>query len=142
MKYPVAIHHDKGSAYGVSVPDIPGCYSAGDTLDEALENTVEAITGHICLLAESGEIAPVAGHIDDYIADPDYDGVIWGFVDVDVTAYSGKTDKINVTLPRLASTLIDGLVKAGKARNRSAFLTEAALEKLAKERKPENGQAA
>ncbi|MFN2329775.1 MAG: type II toxin-antitoxin system HicB family antitoxin [Chromatocurvus sp.] len=25
IKYPVAVHHDKDSAYGVSVPDLPGC---------------------------------------------------------------------------------------------------------------------
>ena len=52
-------------------------------------------------------------------------------VDVDITAYSRKTEKINVTLPQITSTLIDELVKAGKAKNRSAFLAEAAPEKLA-----------
>ena len=30
-------------AYGVVVPDLPGCFSAGDTLDEAMENAKEAI---------------------------------------------------------------------------------------------------
>ena len=34
MRYPVVIHKDENSDFGVMVPDIPGCYSAGDTYDE------------------------------------------------------------------------------------------------------------
>ena len=44
MQYPIAIETcDARHAYGVVVPDLPGCFSAGDTLDEALINTREAI---------------------------------------------------------------------------------------------------
>ena len=43
MLYPVVVHKDQTSDYGVSVPDLPGCFSAGRTLDEALENIKEAI---------------------------------------------------------------------------------------------------
>jgi predicted RNase H-like HicB family nuclease len=39
MRYPVVIHKDLDSDYGVTVPDLPGCFSAGTTLDEALEET-------------------------------------------------------------------------------------------------------
>ena len=39
MKYPIAIEPgDDKHAYGVVVPDLPGCFSAGDTLDEAMDN--------------------------------------------------------------------------------------------------------
>ena len=34
-------------SFGVTVPDLPGCFSAGDTLAESLENTQEAIALHI-----------------------------------------------------------------------------------------------
>lgn len=48
MKYPIAIEvDDETHAYGVVVPDLPGCYSAGDTLDLAYENAKEAIAGWI-----------------------------------------------------------------------------------------------
>jgi predicted RNase H-like HicB family nuclease len=44
MKYPIAIEPgDADHAYGVMVPDLPGCFSAGDTLDEAIDNAKEAI---------------------------------------------------------------------------------------------------
>ncbi len=39
MKYPIAIEPgDDKHAYGVVVPDLPGCFSGGDTLDEAMDN--------------------------------------------------------------------------------------------------------
>ena len=44
MRYPIAIETgDEKHAYGVVVPDLPGCFSAGDTLDEALTNARETI---------------------------------------------------------------------------------------------------
>ena len=44
MRYPVVIEPGTDvTAYGVIVPDLPGCFSAGDTLDEAMSNAEEAI---------------------------------------------------------------------------------------------------
>jgi predicted RNase H-like HicB family nuclease len=38
------IEKESESCFGVSFPDWPGCFSAGDTLDEAIENAAEALT--------------------------------------------------------------------------------------------------
>lgn len=38
MKFIVVLHTDDGQRYGVTVPDLPGCFSGGDTLDTALES--------------------------------------------------------------------------------------------------------
>lgn len=35
-----------GGGYSVMIPNLPGCYTEGDTLEEALENAKEAIDGH------------------------------------------------------------------------------------------------
>ena len=43
MKYPVIVHHEEGKGYGVTVPDFPGCFTAGDSLEEALDNVQEAV---------------------------------------------------------------------------------------------------
>lgn len=32
MRFPVVIHKDTDSDYGVTIPDLPGCFSAGTTL--------------------------------------------------------------------------------------------------------------
>lgn len=42
MKYPVVLHTDDGIRYSVTVPDMPGCFSAGETLDEALMQAMRA----------------------------------------------------------------------------------------------------
>ena len=47
MQYPVVIHKDVESIYGVTVPDLPGCFSAGETLEEAGESAQEAIACHL-----------------------------------------------------------------------------------------------
>ncbi|WOG28895.1 type II toxin-antitoxin system HicB family antitoxin [Endozoicomonas sp. 8E] len=47
MKYPVVLHTDDGESYGVMVPDIEGCFSAGNSIEEALANVKEAIEGHL-----------------------------------------------------------------------------------------------
>ena len=39
MKFIIAIEPaTKKSAFGVVVPDLPGCFSAGESLDEAIQN--------------------------------------------------------------------------------------------------------
>ena len=41
--YFAIVHEDRGSAVGVAFPDLSGCFSAGDTLDEAIDNAHEAL---------------------------------------------------------------------------------------------------
>lgn len=130
MKYPIAIHKDDNSCFGVTVPDIPGCFSAGETVDEALKNTEEAIFSHLEILAEGGEIAPTPSEIDTHYVNPDYTGATWAYVDVDVSAFLGGTEKATVTLPKLLILKIDEEVAAGKWKSRSAFLADSALHAL------------
>ncbi|MFT5114790.1 MAG: putative RNase H-like HicB family nuclease [Kiritimatiellia bacterium] len=129
MFYTVAIHKDEDSDYSVTVPDIPGCFSAGVTIEKALREAAEAIQGHLGILAEDGENIPVPGDMLEHQANPDFKDAVWCGVSVDITPYLGKTEKINVTLP----TLISAKIAQAGIGNRSAFLAEAAAEKLARE---------
>ncbi len=130
MKYPVAIQKDKDSCYGVTVPDIPGCFSAGESLDEAMNNVQEAISSHLEILAEEQELAPKPSLVDSHVDNKDYAGATWAYVDIDVSPFLGKTEKATVTLPKLLIRQIDALVASGKAKNRSAFLADSALKSL------------
>jgi predicted RNase H-like HicB family nuclease len=56
--YVALVHKEKGASYGVSFPDVPGCISAGDTLDEALANAAEALAGHLALMRTDGDKIP------------------------------------------------------------------------------------
>ncbi|MDR8449432.1 type II toxin-antitoxin system HicB family antitoxin, partial [Acinetobacter baumannii] len=96
------------------VPDIPGCFSAGDTLEEAIENVKEAISGHLEILAEDGEEIPLASELVKFVDDPEYKGMIWAVTEVDVSRYLGKPEKINVTLPSRLIRKIDENVGKGK----------------------------
>lgn len=132
MLYPIVIHKDPGSAYGVTVPDIKGCFSAGDTFAEALECTKEAINGYLEIFAEEGKPIPNGSDIDDLVDNPDYEGGTWALVEVDITPFLGKTEKINVTLPSSLIRKIDDEVRKHSAqyRSRSSFLAQAAFKGL------------
>lgn len=68
----VAIIEDAGPdhAIGVWFPDLPGCFSAGDTLDQAMKNAPEALAlwfeGH----EEEGRAIPRARTPSELKADP------------------------------------------------------------------------
>ena len=59
MKFIIAIEPGtKRNAHGVAVPDLPGCFSAGDSIEEAFDNAAQAIELHCELLAEGGGDLP------------------------------------------------------------------------------------
>ncbi len=69
--YIALIHKDADSCYGVSFPDVPGVFTAGDTIDEAIEKAVEVLA----FAAEDwsdldGKAFPVPRTIDDLRTDP------------------------------------------------------------------------
>lgn len=132
--YPVAIElGNENTAFGVVVHDLPGCYSAGDSMDEALENTKEAIEFHLEGLAEQGELPPAPSDLKDVAAMDEYKGWVLGFVQIDVEPFLGKSSKINVTLPNLLTRKIDEFVLTHpEFKNRSNFLQLAALNTLEK----------
>lgn len=127
MRYPVVIHKDDHSDYGVSVPDIPGCYSAGSTYDEALTNVIEAIECHLEGLLMDNESIPVGSTIDHWIYEEDFQGGVWAFIDIDLSQISGKAKRINITIPERILNLIDLYSKNHALKNRSSFLADAAL---------------
>ncbi|HGH8180093.1 TPA: type II toxin-antitoxin system HicB family antitoxin [Legionella pneumophila] len=127
MRYPVVIHKDEHSDYGVSVPDIPGCYSAGSTYDEALTNAIEAIECHLEGLLMDNESLPVGTTIDRWINDEEFQGGVWAFIDIDLSQISGKAKRINITMPERVLSLIDLYAKNHSIKNRSSFLADAAL---------------
>lgn len=130
MIFPVAIFHEDGKSFGANVPDIPGCSSAGDTFDEVLQNVTEAIQGHLEILAEDGDFVPFPKNILDHKKNKEYNGALWGFVDIDISSYIGPAEKVSVTLPGALKHHIDLQVRAGYIKSRSTFLVEAAYEKI------------
>jgi len=127
MNYPIAIEHEPGSAYGVRFPDLPGCFSAGDTLAEAIANASEALAFHIEGLLDAGEKIPTPLEIDHHAADPDFTGVIWALVHLDLAALSGKSKRLNISLPERVLRRIDAAALRN-GESRSGYIARVALE--------------
>jgi predicted RNase H-like HicB family nuclease len=130
MYFPVVVHKDRDSDYGVTVPDLPGCFSAGDTVDDALKEAVEAIECHIEGMLMDGEPIPAPHNIEYHKNNPDYANGIWAIVSVDINKLSGKTRRINITLPERVLYLMDKYT-AEHGESRSGLITEAAIEYIA-----------
>lgn len=130
MRFPIVIHKDSDSDYGVTVPDLPGCFSAGSTTDEALTNAVEAIECHIEGMLIDGEKVPVPDTVESYRSDKRFSDGVWALVDVDVSKLSGKAKRVNITLPERLLVQIDSFA-ARHGDTRSGLLANAALEYVA-----------
>ncbi len=72
--YIALIHKDADSCYGESFPDLPGVVTAGDTIDEAMQQAVEVLP----FAAEDWEtpdgvkVIPKPRTIDELRADPEF----------------------------------------------------------------------
>jgi len=67
----VAIMDGKPGAFGVIVPDLPGCTSGGATVDEALRNAVEAVTLWVEDACADGEKIPKPRSAETLREDPE-----------------------------------------------------------------------
>lgn len=131
MKFLIAIEPGtEATAYGVVVPDLPGCFSAGDTLEQAFDNAREAIEAHCELLAEDGRDIPAPRPMAEHQADPDLKGWIWAMVEVPVERYFGPAEKINITVPARVLARIDEYARK-RGESRSGFLVRAAQKAMA-----------
>lgn len=128
--YPVVVYKDPESDYGMEVPDLPGCYSAGATLSEALEETREAIYTHLEGMAKDGEVAPEPSDLSVIQASGDYlNATAFAVVEVDLNKVSAETERVNITLPKWLISSIDA-----SETNRSRFLAESAIKALREKR--------
>ena len=131
MIYPVVIHKDLDSDYGVSVPDLPGCFSARRTLDEALENVKEAIECHMEGLLMDGEPIPPAKAIEHHQANTEWTHGTWALIQLDLSKLSGKPKRINITLPERLLSQVDHYASE-HGETRSGFLAQAVLEYMSR----------
>ena len=118
------IRKENGSHYGVEFPDVPGCVTAGHTLDEARAMAAEALAGHLAILESDGEPAPVPSTMEALKDDPNRDDAV--LILVDVLPDFLKAERVNVMIPRH----LLGRIDAASGGNRSRFLVEAAEQKL------------
>ncbi len=119
IRYPIAIEiGNDTTAFGVIIPDLEGCFSAGDTLDEAIDNAKEAITLHIDGLLDDNEPIPTPSPVSKYSTLAEYAGYIWAIIEIDPAILDDKAERVNITLPRRVLARLDAKAKeAGETRS-------------------------
>ena len=124
MRYPILI--EEGScttAFGVVVPDLPGCFSAGDTLDEALDGAKEAAAAWIDTALDAGGPIPAPSTLEEARRQPGYEGWTVGVVDLDPALFDDSIERVNITLPKRVLRRLDDLA-AARHQSRGAFIAD------------------
>jgi predicted RNase H-like HicB family nuclease len=132
-QYIAVVEKDPDSAFGVWFPDVEGCFSAGDTLEEASANAAAALRQHVEALESAGRAVPEARPMDDVLRDKDVRKAVSKgapLLAIPLLSDAGRTVRINVSLDK---GLVDQIDTAASKRGltRSAFLAQAAREKIA-----------
>jgi predicted RNase H-like HicB family nuclease len=130
--YVAVIEKEAESAFGVWFPDVEGCFSAGETVEEAVANAAAALRQHVEAVESAGRRVPAARVIDDVLFDEDVTASVESgavLFAVPLLADAGRTVRINISLDK---ALVDRIDAAAAARGltRSAFLAQAAREKI------------
>jgi predicted RNase H-like HicB family nuclease len=128
MRYPIAIEiGSKMAAFGVVVPDLPGCFSAGDTIDEAVSAAEESAAAWIDATLDTGGTIPAPTSIEALRARPEFVGWVFGVIAVDPAALDNTIERVNITLPRRVLLRLDAQARAA-GETRSGFIAHLTLE--------------
>src|SRR5258707_8262066 len=122
MRYPIVIEEGSDStAFGVVVPDLPGCFSAGDTLDEALDAAKEAAAAWIDAALDQGMPVPSASSLEAVHNLRGYKGWAVGLIDLEDTFFDDTVERVNITLPRRVLRRLDDMARTA-GQSRSGFI--------------------
>lgn len=122
-RYLAIVHKDRGSAYGVQFPDVPGCFSAADAEQDIIANAMEALS----LWAEDA-VLPPARAVEAIVGETSVARELKAgafLVSVPFTENDGRVVSANISLERGMLKAIDAEAKRRKL-TRSAFLSQAA----------------
>lgn len=121
--YPAIIERGIGAHdFGVYFPDLPGCVSAGSSIQEAALGAEEALSGHLAVMAEFGDAIPSPSDIDAISAT---EGSVEACRVLVRGERPGRAVRVQITLEEGLLARIDRA-----SRNRSRFLADAARDKL------------
>ncbi|MEY2928072.1 MAG: hypothetical protein RL367_2549 [Pseudomonadota bacterium] len=122
MRYPVAIEPGtQTTAFGVIIPDLPGCFSAGDTLDEALAGAEEAVAAWVDAALDAGDAVPAPSSLDVLHRNPDYAGWSFGVITLDPALFDDSVERVNITQPRRVLKRLDAMARTA-GQSRSGFI--------------------
>ena len=122
MHYPIILHHEAGTTWGVTVPDLPGCFSAGGTEEEALRNAEEAIRTHIEVRLDEGMDVPEPSVTYAKLMKGQGRGAILALIKVDPNILLGHRKRINITFPERLLPDVDAFARENGESRSSLFV--------------------
>ena len=129
-RYYPAIVEQGPNGFCVFFPDLPGCTSAGATMQEAAVNAEEALQAHIDLTVEHGEAIPDPSALDRIAVDPDVAEAARILVRAEPP---GHAVRVNITLPAELLAAVDRYASR-EGFTRSGLLAQAVRERMRRER--------
>jgi len=122
------IEGDRETGYGVFFPDLPGCVSSGDTVDEAVRGAEEALSLHLAGMTEDKEIIPAPTPIDLIKAGDGIEEIGRALVRAELP---GRSVRLNISMDESLVAAIDRTAKA-RDTTRSGLIAEGMRLLLAK----------
>jgi len=106
MKYVYpAVITPEDSSYNIAVPDLPGCFSCGESLVDAIEMARDAISMWLVDAENKYEVVPAPSKPQDISAEPNS---IINLIDVDTDEYRRENDnhaiKKTLSIPNWLNT--------------------------------------
>jgi len=127
MRYPIAIEiGNDTTAYGIVVPDLPGCFSAGDTMDEAIANAEEAAAAWIDATIDAGGAIPAPSALESIAAGAHFKGWSFGVINVSAAVMEDKAERVNIVLPKRVLERLDAMAAAA-GESRSGYIATLTL---------------
>jgi len=122
--YPAYFERGEGGHVVVSFPDLPGCFTQGDTEAEAMHMAIDALSGHIHTLRELDREVPSPSALSALIVPPGIHAAL-----VPGPAEDTPPVRINISISKQLLRDIDATAKR-EGLTRSGFLAAAAKERL------------
>jgi len=127
MNYLAVIHHDEGSAYGVSFPDVPDCFAAADDPADILKYAIAALDDYFAdghATPEPRGIEAIKKEVAEDLAEGAY------LMAVPHISRTTKAVRVNVSFEQALLQAIDEDTKLTGLNNRSAWLAMAARKQI------------
>ncbi len=97
--YPAIFHIAEEGGYWITFPDMPECFTQGDTMEEAYEMAVDALGLALFPLLENKENVPTPSSPSDIVVEDGFLVVVEFDIDAYRKKYSSKAIKKTLTIP-------------------------------------------
>ncbi len=124
--YHAVVHKEEDSAFGVHFPDLPGCFSAADRIEDVIPNAIEALSlwfEDADAVTEPSPVETVRDQAKDDLAEGAF------LIMVPWIGRNTKPARVNISLDRAMLDAIDAAA-AMRRLTRSGFLAEAARNEI------------